>query len=82
MDTAVREDTLIKPMLIDTDNGNHDRFTHIIETPEGTSATFLVAQAMLYGTEVTALCGKTWVPDADPASFPICPTCKELSEQA
>jgi hypothetical protein len=32
----------------------------------------------VFGEEVTALCGKRWVPSRDPQRFPVCPTCKEV----
>jgi hypothetical protein len=39
-----------------------------------------VTEAMVMGTPVTALCGKTWVPSRSPEKFPVCPECKEIWE--
>ena len=30
------------------------------------------------GTPVKALCGKVWIPNRDPSSFPICPDCQDI----
>ena len=35
-------------------------------------------KAYVEGSQVTALCGKKWIPSRDPEKFPTCPTCKEL----
>lgn len=36
-----------------------------------------VTEAYIEGTEVTALCGKRWVPTRDPQRLPVCGECKE-----
>jgi len=41
-----------------------------------------VTEAYVTGQPVTALCGKRWVPTRDPKRYPVCPTCKEILEQA
>lgn len=56
--------------------GDHDRMSHIVVPASA------VTEAYITGTPVTALCGKTWVPNADPQRFPVCPTCKEILEVA
>lgn len=38
------------------------------------------ADAYVFGTEVTALCGYRWVPSRDPEGRPICPECQEIYE--
>jgi hypothetical protein len=40
-----------------------------------------VAEGIVMGTAVRALCGKIWVPRRDPKRYPLCPTCKEIAEQ-
>ena len=35
-----------------------------------------LADAIINGTPVTALCGYEWVPHRDPERFPICRECK------
>ena len=68
-DTDVLEDRRTVP----TDAGDHERFAHY--APQDT-----VTEAMVKGTPVTALCGKTWVPSRSPEKFPVCPECKEIWE--
>ncbi len=69
-----------------SDDGDHDRFTHIVlegYTPEDGEFVALgnsVVGAMVNSTPVRALCGKVWVPDGDPRRSPICPTCREIAE--
>jgi hypothetical protein len=55
-----------------TDDGDHDRFAHYVSRQE-------LERARATGRPVTALCGKRWVPSADPSKFPMCPTCAELA---
>jgi hypothetical protein len=68
------------------DDGDHDRFTHIVlegYTPKKGEFVPLdnsVVDAMVNATPVRALCGKVWVPGRDPAKYPVCPTCKEIAE--
>lgn len=54
--------------------GDHDRYAHYTDRA-------LIADALVFGLELEALCGKRWVPSADPARFPICPTCREALVQ-
>ena len=69
-----------------TDDGDHERFTHLVlegYTPEDGEFVGLgnsVVEGMVNATPVRALCGKVWVPDRDPARYPLCPTCKEIAE--
>lgn len=64
-------DILEETHVITTDNGDHEKFAHFVEKK-------YIADAMILGKEVTALCGKKWIPSRDPEKFPICPTCKEI----
>ena len=56
---------------LDHGDGDHDRFAHYVTKEDA-------MKAYVEGTEVTALCGKKWIPSRDPEKFPTCPTCKEL----
>lgn len=58
---------------IETDHGDHERFSHYVPKDK-------LTEAMVLGTPVVALCGKVWVPSRDPQRFPVCPECKELWE--
>ncbi len=68
-----------------TDEGDHDRFTHIVlegYTPKDGEFVALnnsVVEGMVNATPVKALCGKVWVPGRDPQKYPVCPTCKEIA---
>ena len=62
------------PVRPDLDDGDHDRFAHYVNKAKST-------EARVMGIPVTALCGKTWVPQRDPERFPVCPTCKALYDQ-
>lgn len=76
----------VETPAVDRDGG-HERMTHIVlegfrpddETwvPAGPS----VAEGIVTGTPVKALCGKVWVPRHDPRRHPLCPTCREIAEQ-
>lgn len=55
------------------DEGGHDRFAHYVEKAK-------LADALVNGTPVIALCGKVWVPSRDPERYPLCPECKRLYE--
>jgi hypothetical protein len=61
-DTATRSHTA---------DGDHERFAHYAPKNE-------VMQALVEGTPIVALCGKTWVPHRDPSKYPVCPTCEEI----
>jgi len=64
---GVDVDIEIDPTLGD---GDHERFAHIVKRNE-------LADAMILGKEITALCGKKWIPARDPEKFPVCPDCRE-----
>ncbi|HEV3213413.1 MAG TPA: DUF3039 domain-containing protein [Acidimicrobiales bacterium] len=69
-----------------TEDGDHERFTHIVLEGFNVSEDEFVATGnsvvagMVNATPVVALCGKTWVPGRDPARYPICPTCKDIAQ--
>lgn len=52
--------------------GDHDRFAHYVSREDHLRGYF-------DGEVIEALCGKRWVPTADAARFPLCPTCKEVA---
>lgn len=66
-------DVLEERQTVPTDEGDHERFSHYAPKDK-------VMEAMVMGTPVTALCGKTWVPSRSPEKFPVCPECKEIWE--
>jgi len=51
--------------------GDHDRFAHYVRRQD-------LERSRRTGKPIRALCGKRWVPDADPSRFPMCPTCSEI----
>lgn len=59
--------------VVDTSNGDHDKFAHYAPKDE-------VTYALIYGVPIMALCGKIWIPSRDPKGFSVCPTCKEVYE--
>ncbi len=75
--------TTLEETPLRVDEGDHERFTHIVLegwtpkkgdfVPVGNS----VVEGMINATPVKALCGKVWVPGRDPQRYPLCPTCKE-----
>jgi Protein of unknown function (DUF3039) len=67
------------------DDGDHDRFAHIVlegfTPPEGEFVALenSVVDGMVNSTPVRALCGKVWVPGRDPSRYPLCATCREIA---
>ena len=72
-ETVVMPETIEAPARPDTDDGDHDRFSHYCKKAD-------IVRAHVTGEAITALCGKKWVPTRDPSRYPVCPTCKELME--
>lgn len=69
-------DQAVEPLIeIDTGTGDHDVFAHYVSKDE-------IADALVNGWSVIALCGKVWVPFRDPSRYPICPTCEDILEGA
>lgn len=64
---------VIDPTLADSDEGEHDRFSHYVRKSD-------IVRANIEGVAVVALCGKKWIPNRDPDKYPVCPTCKEIFE--
>ena len=56
---------------LDYETGDHDRFSHYVTKEDA-------MKAYVDGVQVTALCGKKWIPSRDPEKFPVCPVCKDL----
>jgi Protein of unknown function (DUF3039) len=85
---SVMPEVSVAPPIPSVD-GDHERMTHIVlegfkpedEAKDFVSAGTSVVEGMIYGTPVTALCGKVWVPGKDPKKYPICPTCKDIAAQ-
>lgn len=67
------------------DDGDHERFTHIVlegYTPDDGEFVAIgnsVVEGIINSSVVQALCGKTWVPGRDPQKYPLCPTCRDIA---
>lgn len=66
-------DTIVEPNLSDTDEGDHDRFSHYVKKSD-------ITRSAVEGVPVIAYCGKKWVPSRNPDRYPVCPECKEIYE--
>lgn len=65
--------------VIDPDTGE-PILTHIVNCPPDKESTAAwLTEARIYGMPVTALCGKTWVPERDPKRYPICTACTDAA---
>ena len=53
--------------------GDHERMSHYVVKDH-------LMVSSVEGVPLTALCGKTWVPNRDGTKFPVCPECKEIFE--
>lgn len=77
--------TLIEPEIRDETTNIEDveRLTHIIQPAVGDTrdAATIVTEARVLGLELTALCGKKWIPEHNPERFPLCETCVEIWEK-
>ncbi len=71
-DSDIRVDRDVRPDLSSGD-GDHERFAHYVQKDK-------IVDSSVFGTPVTALCGKVWVPSRDPKRFPVCPECKKIYE--
>jgi hypothetical protein len=67
-------DLRIEPILSDTDDGDHDRFSHVVKRSDAN-------RGYMGGEAIVALCGKRWVPSRDPERYPVCPDCKRALEE-
>jgi hypothetical protein len=63
----------VKPDVSTTEPGDHERFSHYAPKDQ-------ITKAMVEGTPIVALCGKTWVPSRDASKFPVCPDCRYIYE--
>jgi hypothetical protein len=86
-DVSVQAETeVVVRSTTELDEGDHERFTHIVlegYTPKDGEFVALnnsVVEGMVNATPVRALCGKVWVPGRDPQKYPLCPTCKEIAQ--
>lgn len=68
--TAVLE----APARDKVDGGDPDDYAHIVAKDK-------LADAIIFGTPITALCGFTWVPSRDPEGLPVCRECKRLYDE-
>lgn len=68
-DLLIRPD--VAPPATDRD---HERMAHIVYPKEK------ILEAAVTGVPAVALCGKVWVPDRNPDSLDVCPTCVEVFE--
>ncbi len=66
-------DIIEKPVVVTTDAGDHDLFSHYARKKD-------IERSMFDGVEITALCGKQWRPSRDFTKYPVCGTCRELLE--
>lgn len=73
-DTLQDEKILLDGEKKTSEPGDHDLFAHYVEK-DG------LADAIINGTPMIALCGKVWVPHRNPDNFPTCPECIEKYEQ-
>lgn len=56
--------------LAGTNTGEHDRFKH-----------YVLKKTLKAGMVCKALCGKVWLPNANPDNYPVCPTCDEIYQR-
>lgn len=69
--TPTKTPAITTTVTVNTSDGNHDKFSHIVKKDK-------LTDAMVFGTPIKALCGKFWVPHADPEKFPVCPDCTKV----
>ncbi len=63
---------LLEPELLLQDlNWDGDQHAHYVQKHG-------LVESMIYGVEVTALCGWKFVPIRDPEKFPVCPRCQRI----
>jgi hypothetical protein len=64
-------DAKLLPNEVTSDTDDDGRLAHIGRAAE-------VNRAYVTGEEITALCGKRFVPSRDPERFPVCPRCAAI----
>jgi hypothetical protein len=78
----MKSDTRTKPAPVTNNGGDHERFAHYVQRPEGYrgSAGAYITDAIVNGFPLKALCGKVWIPSRDPRMYPVCPECADLEK--
>lgn len=72
MSTTLEREKIEETTLeIDTENGDHDKFSHYYKNSD-------VAEAVFTGKPAKALCGKLAIPMSATKDLQVCPTCKEI----
>lgn len=62
---------LERPTVVETETGDPDILAHLADKDE-------ITHALVFGNEITALCGYRWVPSRDPEKYPLCKACQEV----
>ncbi len=73
--TPAPTEVLDRPTEVVTEDGDHDKMAHIVYPKEK------ILEAAVTGAPCFALCGKAWVPNANPDRYGVCPTCIEIFEE-
>ncbi len=68
-------DTLLEERPVtDHSDGDHEKLAHYVKKEK-------ILESAVTGKPVIALCGKVWVPNRDPARYPVCPDCQRIFDQ-
>lgn len=59
---------VVTELGVGDDEGRPEDHAHIVAKDK-------LADAIIFGTPITALCGYTWVPSRDPEKLPTCAEC-------
>lgn len=82
-----------RPTITPTLDGNNTKLSHIVvegyqpkdeegnDAGEWFSVDNSVADGIILGKPVTALCGHRWIPGDDPSKYPVCPRCVEVAKE-
>lgn len=71
MSTTLEREKVEETTTVDSNSGDHDRFSHFFKKAD-------VDNAVFTGKPAKALCGKLDVPIRPTAGVPVCPTCREI----
>lgn len=71
--TDTIDDTTVIHQNIFTNNGDHDKFQHYFARKD-------IDANLMFGTPMTALCGKVLPVQSDPKGKTVCQTCKDIFE--
>jgi hypothetical protein len=66
--------TTVHSVDVDTDTGDHDKFTHYVHKDN-------IMENILDGQPCIALCGKVWSPTSFVKEYQTCPACKDIYDQ-